>query len=49
MLETLGQHRFDDDTRARVRARYLTSIADYRRGEGYLVPSEFVVATAVAS
>jgi ubiquinone/menaquinone biosynthesis C-methylase UbiE len=45
----LAWSRFDDDTRARVRARYLAAIADYRRGDGYAVPSEFVVATGVTS
>jgi hypothetical protein len=44
----LAWSRFDDEVRARVRARYLDAIAPWRHGRGYQVPGEFVVATAVA-
>lgn len=42
----LAWSRFDDATRARVRARYLEAIAPWRDGAGYCVPAEFVVAVA---
>jgi ubiquinone/menaquinone biosynthesis C-methylase UbiE len=41
--------RFDDAVRARVRTRYLEAIAAWRHGQGYRVPGEFVIATAVAA
>jgi ubiquinone/menaquinone biosynthesis C-methylase UbiE len=37
---------FDAATRARVRARYLESIAPWRAGRGYRVPGEFVIVIA---
>jgi len=39
----MAYSRFDDATRAEVHAEYLASIAEYRRGEGYAIPGEFVV------
>ena len=42
----LAWSRFDDRARARVRARYLASIAPWRRGDGYRLPGEFVVVSA---
>ena len=39
--------RFGDDERRDVEREYLDSIAEFRNGEGYLVPGEFVIATAV--
>jgi hypothetical protein len=36
--------RFDDQTRVGVHREYLDSIAPYRRGSGYAVPGELVVA-----
>ena len=42
----LAWSRFDDEVRARVRARYLESIAAWRHGSGYRVPGEFVVVEA---
>lgn len=42
----LAWSRFDEDTRARVCARYLEAIAPWRNGAGYAVPAEFVVVTA---
>ena len=42
----LAYSRFDDATRRAVHAEYLDSIAAYRRGDGYRVPGEFVVAAA---
>jgi len=42
----MAYSRFDDATRAAARADYLTSIAEYRDGEGYLIPGEFVIARA---
>jgi len=43
----LAWSRFDDEVRARVRARYLDAIEPWRHGRGYRVPGEFVIATAV--
>lgn len=43
----LAYSRFDDATRAVVRAEYLQSIEGFRNGAGYRVPGEFVVATGV--
>lgn len=45
----LAYSRFDAATRAEVHAEYLDSIAAYRRGDGYGIPGEFVVAAARAS
>jgi ubiquinone/menaquinone biosynthesis C-methylase UbiE len=44
----LAWSRFDAATRARVEDAYLTSIAPWRRGDGYAVPGEFVVVSARA-
>lgn len=38
--------RFDAPTRRRVQARYLRAIAPWRRGTGYRMPGEFVLAVA---
>jgi hypothetical protein len=43
----LAWSRFDQDVRARVRARYLAAIAGWRTPVGYAVPAEFVVVSAV--
>ena len=40
----MAYSRFDSETVEEVHAEYLESIADYRRGDGYAVPGEFVVA-----
>lgn len=45
----LAYSRFDAATRAEAHAEYLDSIAAYRRGDGYGIPGEFVVAAARAS
>jgi hypothetical protein len=42
----LPYSRFDAATRDEVHAEYLASIAEYRRGDGYEVPGEFVIARA---
>ena len=42
----LAYSRFDDETRASARADYLASIEEYRRGGGFEIPGEFVIATA---
>jgi len=42
----LAWSRFDAAARARVRARYLDSIGNWRHGTGYRVPGEFVVLVA---
>lgn len=42
----LAYSRFDDATRESARTEYLESIAEFRRGEGYAVPAEFVIARA---
>lgn len=39
--------RFGDEERRDVEREYLDSIVEFRDGEGYLVPGEFVIATAV--
>src|ERR1700691_1489779 len=44
----LAWSRFDDEVRARVRARYLEAIESWRHGHGYRIPGEFVIAAAVA-
>jgi SAM-dependent methyltransferase len=44
----LAWSRFNDEVRARVRARYLDSIESWRHGQGYRIPGEFVIAAAVA-
>lgn len=44
----LAWSRFDAETRVRVRARYLEAIAPWRRGAGYRLPGEYVVAGGVA-
>jgi len=38
--------RFGDDERRDVEREYLDSIDEFRDGEGYLVPGEFIIATA---
>lgn len=43
----LAYNRFDEATKQAVHAEYLNSIADYRVGEGYEIPGEFVVAVGV--
>jgi ubiquinone/menaquinone biosynthesis C-methylase UbiE len=43
----LPYSRFDPPTRDEVHAEYLASIAPYRRGDGYEVPGEFVIARAI--
>jgi ubiquinone/menaquinone biosynthesis C-methylase UbiE len=40
----LAWSRFDDEVRARVRARYLDAIDPWRHGVGYRIPGEFVIA-----
>lgn len=40
----LAYARFDGATKASAHAEYLDSIAQYRTGNGYLVPGEFVIA-----
>ena len=44
----LAWSRFDNEVRARVRARYLNAIESWRHGHGYRIPGEFVIAGAVA-
>ncbi|OUM02604.1 class I SAM-dependent methyltransferase [Variovorax sp. JS1663] len=39
--------RFDDGVRARVQARYREAISDWRQGQGYRIPGEFVIISAV--
>jgi hypothetical protein len=43
----LAYSRFDEPTRTDAQREYLDSIASYRRGDGYAVPGEFVVARGV--
>jgi SAM-dependent methyltransferase len=44
----LAWSRFNEEVRARVRARYLDAIDSWRDGCGYRIPGEFVVAAAAA-
>jgi ubiquinone/menaquinone biosynthesis C-methylase UbiE len=44
----LAWSRFNDEVRARVRARYLRAIDPWRQGQRYAVPGEFVIAAAIA-
>ena len=44
-LRWLG--RFDPGTRERVRLRYLQAIAQWRQGQTYRVPVEFVLVSAL--
>ena len=44
----LSWSRFDENIRARVRARYLESIEPWRTGHSYMIPGEFVLVAAVA-
>jgi ubiquinone/menaquinone biosynthesis C-methylase UbiE len=44
----LAWSRFNDQARARVRARYLDAIESWRHGHGYRIPGEFVITAAVA-
>jgi ubiquinone/menaquinone biosynthesis C-methylase UbiE len=44
----LAYSRFDEGIRAEAEAEYLASIAEWRDGETYSIPGEFVVARAVA-
>lgn len=39
----MAYSRFDPDTREAVHEEYLESIDDFRRGDGYAIPGEFVV------
>lgn len=39
----LAYARFDDATQRAVRAEYVESIAEFRRGSGYEIPGEFVI------
>jgi ubiquinone/menaquinone biosynthesis C-methylase UbiE len=45
----LAWSRFDGDARERVRARYIEAIGQWRCGEGYRIPGEFVIVTAMSS
>jgi ubiquinone/menaquinone biosynthesis C-methylase UbiE len=42
----LAWSRFDEDTKARVRAQYLDTLKKWRSASGYLVPAEFVIVSA---
>jgi ubiquinone/menaquinone biosynthesis C-methylase UbiE len=44
----LAWSRFSGEVRARVRAGYVNSIEKWRSGNGFSIPGEFVIATAVA-
>jgi ubiquinone/menaquinone biosynthesis C-methylase UbiE len=43
----LAYQRFDERTRQEAHADYLASISAYRRGAGYEIPGEFMLATGV--
>jgi len=42
----MAYSRFDDETRESARAEYIASIAQYRKGNGYRIPGEFVISKA---
>ena len=42
----MAYSRFDDPTRESARTDYIASIAQYRDGEAYRIPGEFVVTLA---
>jgi SAM-dependent methyltransferase len=42
----LAWSRFDEDVRARIRARYLKAIEPWRHGVGFKIPGEFVLVSA---
>jgi ubiquinone/menaquinone biosynthesis C-methylase UbiE len=44
----LAWSRFDEETRKRVRSRYVQAIAPWKCGSGYQVPGEFVIVAARA-
>lgn len=43
----LAYRKFDDETKEEAHLEYLDSISEYKKGEGYEIPGEFVVAKAV--
>jgi ubiquinone/menaquinone biosynthesis C-methylase UbiE len=43
----LAYSRFDDDTRCSARREYLDSLRAYRDGDGYRVPGQFVITSAI--
>lgn len=43
----LAYHKFSEEVKQEVRAAYLSSIVQYKKGEGYEVPGEFVVAKGI--
>lgn len=43
----LAYRKFDDETKEKAHQEYLESISDYRIGDGYEIPGEFVVSKAV--
>ena len=43
----LAWSRFDGTTRARVKAQYLDTLKPWRSANGYLVPAEFVIVSAI--
>ncbi len=45
----LAYRKFDDEVKKQAHKEYLDSIAPYRKGEGFEIPGEFLVARAVKS
>jgi len=45
----LAYQKFDDQTKEETHQEYLDSIAPYKRGKGYEIPGEFVVAKGIKS
>jgi hypothetical protein len=43
----LAYHKFSDAVKEEVHEAYLESIAAYKKGEGYEIPGEFVVARGI--
>jgi len=43
----LSYHKFSQDVKEEAHAEYLASIREFRQGDGYLVPGEFVIASGV--
>lgn len=44
----LAWSRFNDEVRARVRACYIRSIDEWRVGDGFRIPGEFIIVAATA-
>ena len=44
----MAAKRFDAETREAVDAEFLASVAEFREGDGYAIPGEFVIGSGIA-